>query len=146
MGTFKKFEEIGAWELARVLSKDIYIASGKSIGSRDFALQDQIRRSAVSIMANIAEGFERSGTKEFIHFLSMAKGSAGELKSHLYVAHDLGYFDKAVFLKLYDQASIIGSKIGGLIQYLRRTAIRGSKFRPLLPALQDNPKPGTRNS
>jgi len=128
MSTFKHFEEIEAWKLARAFAKQVYVNSARAIGPRDFSLQDHMRRSAVSIMANIAEGFERNGTKEFIQFLSVAKGSAGELRSHFYVAYDLGYFDKALFLSLSSQASMIGSKIGGLIQYLRTSAFRGSKF------------------
>lgn len=145
MGTFRNFEEIEAWKLARTLAKQVYDASGRAIGKRDFSLQDQLRRSAVSIMANIAEGFERSGTREFIQFLSLAKGSAGELRSHVYVAHDLGYFDEALFLNLSDQAKVVGSKIGALVQYLRRSTFRGSKFRRPREVFQANNKPETRH-
>jgi four helix bundle protein len=146
MPTFRSFEEIEAWKLARTLVKQVYVASDKAIGARDFSLHDQMRRSAVSIMANIAEGFERSGTKEFIQFLSLSKGSAGELKSHFYVAYDLGYFDNALFLSLSDQASMVGSKIGALVQYLRRSAFRGSKFQLPHQATQTNSKHVTRNA
>lgn len=91
MPSFKSFKEITAWQKARELTKDIYVISKDKAFAKDFGLRDQIRRACVSIMANIAEGYERSGTGEFVQFLSMAKGSAGEVESHLCVAFDLGY-------------------------------------------------------
>jgi four helix bundle protein len=97
MPSFKTFEDIEAWQKARRLTRDIYAISKDGAFSKDFGLRDQIRRTSVSIMANIAEGHERSGTGEFVQFLSMAKGSAGEVESHLYVALDLGYLDKSTF-------------------------------------------------
>ena len=83
MATFKRFEDIEAWQLAREFTAKIYRLSKVPPFSRDFALRDQMRRAAVSVMSNIAEGFERGGTKEFLHFLSIAKGSAGELEAQL---------------------------------------------------------------
>jgi four helix bundle protein len=88
MRTFQSFEEIEAWQKARTLTREVYVATSEGAFSRDFGLRDQIRRAAVSIMSNIAEGYERSGTGEFVHFLSMAKGSTGEVRSQLYVALD----------------------------------------------------------
>jgi four helix bundle protein len=85
MGTFESFEQIEAWEGARALAGEVYQLTQHDVFRKEFALVDQLRRSVISVMANIAEGFERSGTREFIQFLSQAKGSAGEVQSHLYL-------------------------------------------------------------
>ena len=91
MATFKKFEEIECWKKARELTRQIYKKSGKAAFARDFGLKDQIRRASVSVMSNIAEGYDRSGTAEFIHFLATAKGSAAKVRCQLYVALDQEY-------------------------------------------------------
>jgi four helix bundle protein len=91
MARVQRFEDLEAWKLAREITNEIYTFSSAETFYRDFGLRDQIRRSAVSIMSNIAEGFERDGDKEFIQFLSIAKGSAGEVRSQLYVALDRAY-------------------------------------------------------
>ena len=91
MAAFKTFEEINAWQNARVLVKDVYAMTRCGDFSKDYGLRDQIQRAAVSICSNIAEGFERRGNKEFINFLWIAKGSAAEVCSQLYHARDLGY-------------------------------------------------------
>jgi four helix bundle protein len=88
LATIKNFEDIEAWQEARKLTKAIYTFSGKGSFARDFALREQIRRAAISIMSNISEGFERGGSAEFSQFLSIAKGSAGEVESQLYIALD----------------------------------------------------------
>ncbi|HVS82083.1 MAG TPA: four helix bundle protein [Pyrinomonadaceae bacterium] len=93
MATFKKFEEIECWKKARELTRRIYEVSGKGNFAKDFGLKDQIRRAAVSIMSNIAEGHDRSGTGEFVQFLANAKGSAAEVRCQLYVALDQGYIN-----------------------------------------------------
>ena len=93
----KRFEEIEAWQFSRELAKLIYEATKQGQFAHDYGLKDQIQRAAVSIMSNIAEGFERNGNKEFINFLTIAKGSCGEVRSQLYVAFDQGYVDKAQF-------------------------------------------------
>ena len=85
--------------------------------SRDFGLCDQIRRAAVSVMPNIAEGFERGGNVEFQRFLSIAKGLAGEVRAQLYVAFDSGLIDKAEFDSLYKTATEAGNLIGGFMRY-----------------------------
>lgn len=128
MGTFKAFEEIGAWQKAGELTNQVYLISNKGVFSKDFGLRDQIRRSSVSVMSNIAEGFERGGTAEFIHFLSIAKGSAAEVKSQLYIALDQSYIDAEVFKRLSTLADEIGRMIAGLMIYLRKSGIKGSKY------------------
>lgn len=128
MATFRTLEDIEAWQKARELARQIYAVSKNGAFSRDFGLRDQVRRASVSIVANIAEGFERGGSKEFLQFLSMAKGSVGEVKAHLFVAFDQGYVTKAALedlLKLADETSRL---IGGLMRYLRDSAIRGPKY------------------
>jgi len=91
MATFKKFEDITAWQKARELTRLVYEITKNGNFSKDFSLRDQIRRASVSIMSNIAEGFDRGGRKEFIQYLSIAKGSVGEVKSQLYTALDQKY-------------------------------------------------------
>ena len=118
MARIARFEDVDAWQKARKLAGQIYAASKDGAFSRDFGLRDQIRRAVVSVMANIAEGFERRGGVEFRRFLGMAKGSAGELKSHLYVALDAGYIKQEQFDRCYEDASETGGKIGGLMRYL----------------------------
>jgi len=97
MAKIEKFEDIEAWKKARELAKEIYAISNEALFARDFGLRDQIRRAAVSVMSNIAEGFERGGDVEFRRFLAIAKGSAGEVKAQLYVALDAGMIDQATF-------------------------------------------------
>src|SRR5438445_8247510 len=101
MGKILRFEEIEAWKKARLLTRDIYQVTAKGDFARDFGLRDQIRRASVSAMSNIAEGFERDGNKEFIQFLSNAKGSTSEVRSQLYVALDAGFIDEKKFQELY---------------------------------------------
>lgn len=91
MASFKSFEEIEAWQKARLLTKKVYPITNSGSFAKDYSLRDQIRRAVVSIMSNIPEGFGRGGSREFLQFLSMAKGSAAEVISHFIVAMDLGY-------------------------------------------------------
>jgi len=129
MATLQSFEEIEAWQKARELTRGIYIVSNKGAFSKDFGLRDQIRRASVSIMSNIAEGFERGGTREFMQFLSMAKGSSGEVRSQLYVAVGQGYIDKEIFEQLYALASEASRMITGLMRYLRKANVKGVKYK-----------------
>lgn len=129
MATFQTFEDIEAWQKARELTKEIYILSQRGRFSKDFGLCDQIRRASISVMSNIAEGFERCGTGEFIQFLSIAKGSAGEVKSQLYVAADQQYINKDEFDKLYALTNEICKMISGLMNYLRKSGIKGIKYK-----------------
>ena len=106
----------------------MYRYSKRGEFARDFALKDQIRRAAISVTANIAEGFERGGNKEFVQFLSTSKGSCGEVQDHLYTALDEAYVSEKEFDELYQQAGEVGRKIGAFMNYLQRTEIRGRKF------------------
>src|SRR5687768_16747731 len=103
MATIKTFEDLDVWKRARVFAQDIYSHSSEGDFSRDFSLRNQINGSTGSIMDNIAEGFERGGTKEFILFLSYAKGSAGEARSQLYRAYDRKHVDESSFNQLKEQ-------------------------------------------
>jgi len=128
-----RFEDIDAWKRARELVKIIYKTTAGGDFSRDFGLRDQIRRAAVSVMSNVAEGFERGGNREFQQFLSVAKGSAGEVKSQLYVALDAGHIDQEDFNHIYQLADETGRLIGGFLRYLSKSEHRGSKFRTRNP-------------
>lgn len=129
MAAFKAFEEIEGWQKARELTRAVYQVSGERPFAKDFGLRNQIRRASVSIMANIAERSDRSGSGEFGQFLSIAKGSAAEVRSHLYVALDQGYLDQGKFDRLTTLAVEAGRLIGGLMRYLRETDMKGTKFR-----------------
>jgi four helix bundle protein len=129
MATFKKFEEIECWKRARELTRRIYKVSGEARFARDFGLKDQIRRASVSVMSNIAEGYDRSGTAEFIQFLATAKGSAAEVRCQLYVAADQGYIQDGDFVQLNALAAETGNMVGGLMKYLRGSGYKGTKFK-----------------
>ncbi len=129
MATITRFEDIEAWKKGRELRKAIYAHSKCGEFARDFGLKDQIRRAAISVTSNIAEGFERGGNKEFIQFLSNAKGSCGEIRDQLYVAIDEGYISQRDFDALYQLSLGVSRLISRFMTYLRRTAIRGQKFR-----------------
>ncbi len=129
MATFKSFEEIEAWKKARVLVKEIYLVTGKEKFNVDFRLRNQIRDAATSIMANISEGFERDGNKEFCQFLYIAKASSGEVRSHLYVALDQDYISEAEFELLKKQTEEISRMLKGLIVYIHNSDLKGLKFK-----------------
>ncbi len=115
-----KFEEIVAWQKARELTASIYSLVRSNSLAKDFALKDQMIRAAISIMANIAEGFERGKLTEFHQFLSIAKASCAELRSHLYVALDAGYLSIEEFESLKLKAEEVGKVLGGLRQSVER--------------------------
>jgi four helix bundle protein len=114
----KKFEDLIIWQEARELIKSIYNLTRKYPLQNDFGLREQIQRASVSIMNNIAEGFERDNNNEFIRFLVISKGSAGELRSLLYVILDLEYITKKEFEECYQRVDIIIRKISKFINYL----------------------------
>jgi four helix bundle protein len=119
MATFKKFEEIFAWQKARTITNKIYQISNTGEFARDFGLRDQMRRAAVSIMANIAEGHGRRTEAEFANFLNIARGSAIEVQSHLYVALDMTYISQSDFDEVYEMLNEISKMTISLAQYLR---------------------------
>ena len=129
MATFQRFEEINAWQKSRELTRDIYRVTKQGPFSKDFGLRDQIRNASSSVMSNIAEGFERSGTGEFMQFLSIAKGSVGEVRSQLYIAVDQEYLDKKTFEGLFETATEISKMISGLMCYMRDSSIKGVKYK-----------------
>ncbi|HEY0080289.1 MAG TPA: four helix bundle protein [Pyrinomonadaceae bacterium] len=123
MATFKRFEDIQAWQKARQVTRMIYEITSQDRFAKDFGLRDQIRRASVSIMANIAEGFGRHSDKEFANFLNMAHGSASEVQSHLYVALDLHYIDQTSFEKLHGLLNEISRMTLVLAQHLRASKL-----------------------
>ena len=122
MAKIERFEDIDAWKRARVLTRRVYAITNAGEFARDFGLRDQIRRACVSVMSNIAEGFERGGDKEFARFLSIAKGSAGEVRAQLYVALDVGYLPQPEFDELTQLAVEISRLLSGFMQYLNSTS------------------------
>lgn len=126
--SLNKFEEIEIWKLARVLSIEIFKYTSVEPFNKDFRFKDQIRSSSGSIMDNIAEGFERGGNKEFIQFLSIAKGSCGETRSQLHRALDYNYIDKDIFDKLYEMTITLSNQISGFIRYLKSSDLKGTKY------------------
>ena len=114
MGKIERFEDLIAWQKARQLTCIIYNKTRQGSFAKDYGLSSQIQRAAVSIMSNIAEGFERGGRREFHQFLSTAKASCAEVRSQLYVAHDIGYIDKATFEQLIRQSEEVARIVGGL--------------------------------
>lgn len=129
MATVKSFEQLEVWQLSRELARHIYALTKTPPLARDFGLRDQIRRAATSIMFNIAEGFERGGDKEFLQFLSLAKGSCGEVRAQLYVASDQGYIEQTEFEQLSIEAKRVSGMLSALMKYLRESELRGSKFK-----------------
>ena len=128
MAAIERFEDIEGWKLARRVTKRVYDLSSTGEFSRDFALVNQIRRASISIMSNIAEGFERDGNKEFIQFLSIAKGSCGEVRSQLYIAADQEYVDARTFDDVLNLLVETSRTISGLMKYLKQSDERGRKF------------------
>ena len=116
----RSFEDIECWKKARVLNKLVYSKTNNNLFSKDFDLSRQIRRASVSISSNIAEGFERGSDKEFIYFLNVAKASAGEVRSQLYLAYDLEYLNDNDFNELKTNALEISKMISGFIKYLKK--------------------------
>lgn len=121
MAGFRKFEDILAWQKARQSTKLVYEITAEGQFAKDFGLRDQIRRSCVSVMANIAEGYGRRSDKEFSNFLNIAHGSIAETQSHLYIALDLKYLNQINFDKIYDLLEEVSRMTMALTQHLRKT-------------------------
>jgi len=120
MSKIDRFEDLIAWQKARQLTADLYRVTSKGAFAKDFGLRDQIQRAAVSVMSNIAEGFERGSRSEFHQFLVIAKASLAEVRSQLYIALDAGYLDQPNFEKLMNQATEVSKIIGGLRASVQR--------------------------
>jgi len=121
MAAIRRFEDLEAWCKARVLATSIYSVTGTGPFARDFSLRDQIRRAAVSVLSNIAEGFDRGGQVEFRRFLGIAKGSAAEVRAQLYVALDVGLLTQTQFDSLLGQSEDVTRLIAGLIRHIAAT-------------------------
>jgi len=119
MTVIRRFEDLDVWKIARKLTKDIYRATRDDAFSRDYGLRDQIRRAAISVMSNIAEGFDSDTQALFITYLGRARASAGEVRSQLYVAKDLSYLPEEQFDDLAQTANDCSRQLFGFIKYLR---------------------------
>lgn len=131
MATINKFEDLEIWQLARALNKEIWILTAREEFKRIFFLNDQLRRASLSTMNNISEGFDRDGNKEFMQFLSMAKGSAGEVKNILYALIDVELITQIEFDTLSAHTELIRNKITKLMVYLKNSDFKGKKFKPI---------------
>jgi four helix bundle protein len=136
MGNAERFEDLVVWQEARLLRKEVSAASKEGAFAKDFEMRGQIRSAALSVMNNIAEGFERGSNKEFAQFLNIAKGSVGEVRSVLYAALDDSYLSQVEFDRLYDRALSVARRCSRFITYL----VNAQRTRPHAPAAP-NPKP-----
>jgi len=114
----ERFEDLRAWKTARSLTNEVYALTKRESFANDWVLKDQIRRASISVMSNIAEGFESRTRPQFIDFLGTAKASAGEVRSQLYIAHDQGYLDDEEFEAVLDQADKVSRQLYHLIHHL----------------------------
>jgi four helix bundle protein len=127
MASVRKFEDLDVWKKSRNLVKAIYIVTRNPEFSGDWMLINHLRKTAISIISNISEGFERDGNREFINFLSIAKGSCGELRCQLYIAYDQDYIEENQFRELANLAAEISKSLKGLITYLQNSDYKGIK-------------------
>lgn len=128
MAAIEKFEDLIAWQKSKTFAVKIYSATDEGKFSKDFGLRDQIRRASISIVSNIAEGFERKGNKEFLQFLFYSLGSIAEVKTQLIIAFELNYISKEKFDELSDLLIDIQKITKGLVTYLKESDLKGSKF------------------
>jgi len=127
MAKVDKIEDIVVWQLAIELTNAIYTITNNNVFSKDFALRDQIRKSAISIPSNIAEGFERNSTNQFLYFLVIAKGSAGELRTQLLIAKNQNYIGQSEFEKINEDTLEVSKKLGSFITYLKEFKLKQSQ-------------------
>jgi four helix bundle protein len=120
----RSFEDLMVWQMGIDLVKRIYLLTAKGSFSRDFGLRDQLRRASVSIPTNIAEGFERSSRKEYLLFLNIAKGSAGEVRSLLRVAFDVGYLEKGTYDSLRTEVAKLSAYMFNHIRAIKNSQVR----------------------
>ena len=126
----KRFEELVVYQRARGLVNEVYALTRRPAFAKDWGLADQIRRASVSIMSNIAEGFERGSNAEFVQFLYISKGSSGEVRSQLTVAMDQGYITEAECERLSDSCCVVSGMLSSFINYLKGAKLQGPKFTP----------------
>jgi four helix bundle protein len=129
MAKIERFEDMLSWQKSRELTRRVYDLSKRGEFARDFELRGQMRSASISVMSNIAGGFERGGDKEFIQFLSTAKGSCGEVRSELYVALDQAYITPVEFENLSSEAIEVSRLVSGFMGYLQKSELRGNKFK-----------------
>lgn len=129
MATITKFEDLEIWQLARQQANEIFILYSKEPFNKDFELKNQINAACGSVMDNIAEGFDRSGNKEFSNFLLIAKGSNAEIRSQLYRAFDRNYFSSQIFTEMKIKNETLGGKIMAFIKYLRSSEYKGQRYK-----------------
>lgn len=125
MSRVERFEDLVAWQKARELTRSIYQVTAQGEFSKDWGLRDQLRRASVSVMSNIAEGFDRGGRAEFHQFLVIAKASCAEVRSQLYIALDACYISEDVFARLHHLAQEVGRVVNGL-----RSAVEKQRNNP----------------
>jgi four helix bundle protein len=130
MATVKRFEDLEVWQLAREICRKVFEYTVREPFNRDFSLVNQMRSSSGSIMDNISEGFERDGKKEFIQYLSIAKGSSGECRSQSYRSFDRKYINKEEFEALQNMLVMESEKISAFIRYLKKSDYPGQKYKP----------------
>ena len=126
MATIRRFEDLECWKEARIFVKLIYEFTKKEKFKKDFELVRQVRKSAVSCMANIGEGFHRNSTKDFMRFLDYSRSSVAETLSHLYVALDQKYIKEEELEKVKDQGNIVWKKVNNFISYLNKNSMTTS--------------------
>jgi four helix bundle protein len=129
VATIQRFEDLKVWKKSREICKYIKILTSKEQFSRDYSLKDQIKRSSGSAMDNSAEGFERDGNKEFVSFLTISKGSIGEVRSQTYRAFDYEYINQEEFEFMINETVSLSERLGKFISYLRNTEYKGVKFK-----------------
>ena len=125
----KGFRNLNVWKMSKDLAVYIYKVTNAGPFSKDYGLRDQMRRAAVSVASNIAEGDERDTNRDSVRFLYIAKGSVAEVQAQLYIALDAGYINKDQFNDIYDLANETGSMIGGFIRYLSNSKYKGVKYK-----------------
>ncbi|GJQ27486.1 MAG: hypothetical protein HBSAPP02_25180 [Phycisphaerae bacterium] len=126
----RNFEDLAVYQNARTQANEIYRLTREGTFSRDFGLVDQIRRAAVSVISNIAEGYERGSNAELVQYLYIAKGSCGEVRAQLMIACDQHYIDQATHDRLKDNSRRISAMLANLITYVRTSGMQGPKHRP----------------
>ena len=129
MASVKDFEELAIFQRARELSKKVYLVTNKDGFKSDFRFVQQIRAAAGSIMDNIAEGFERTGNREFLNFLYIAKGSCGEVRSQLIRANDVGFLTPEEHEELYSECRKLSASIMNFIKEIKTSNLTGAKFK-----------------